>query len=101
MKIGDLVIHRNAPPGEGRIRLVVKFGKKLYTYVDNTRPHMKSTVYFADGLWDWNVLTNYNLISWFRIPIDIDQSLRELIQSKITEEQLKSWKSDTFVPANI
>ena len=66
MKVGDLVIHRNAPSGEGRVRIVVKFGKKLYTYFDNTRSHMKSTVHFADGLWDWK--HDWREIQWWDKP---------------------------------
>ena len=53
MKVGDLVKHRNAPPGEGRVRIVVKFGKKMYNYFDKQNSYMRATIHFADGLWDW------------------------------------------------
>lgn len=53
MKVGDLVIHRHAPRGEGRIRMVVRFDSKRYEPVDNTTPRDRAIVLFADGLWDW------------------------------------------------
>ncbi len=53
MKVGDLVVHKHAPIGEGRIRLVARFDKRRYEYIAKIGGYDRAIVVFIDGLWDW------------------------------------------------
>ena len=72
MKVGDLVIHRHAPQGQGRVRLVIDFGKKRdedsWTCA---QPRHRATVVFECGRWDWK--DEWRKIGWWDQPKWSDQ----------------------------
>ena len=63
MKVGDLVIHKYAPKGQGKIRLIIAFEKKPYAPVNNTQPFEKEAIIFENGMWDW--MDDWRNLNWW------------------------------------